>query len=624
MATFPETGVRSGEPNDPYALEISGALLRNRIEGALVCGHLNVAAMDLKSIPIEIKQMYEVSENTNVEWSECVDLSKFIAADNKLEKLEDDIFPDLTSAELADAEGADHNGLLRGLEGLDLHNNLLRDLPVGFRRLQKLRSLNLSGNKLGEQALDIICQVGNSLTDLRMSKNELSGILPHHFGKLPNLQVLHLHGNDISELPEGLQQLAHLRILNLAQNRLSSISSELLAHSTLVDLNLSGNRLSGVLFPPHIKSASQSLKLLDVSHNTLEAVAAADITLVNVQVLNLHGNRIKSLPDLSSWKELLTFTIAENQICEIPPGLVTLRKLKNADLSNNNITKIDEGIATMENLISLNLAGNPLRERKYPSMSTFDLKADIQKHSLTFDAPLKADAGIPNFNSSNGGVLDWSSRSLSFFELPMADFDGSIFDLRLHHNALNAIPVSLCSHLSISETLKTLDMSHNPLQAPYLSAPISLPQLRELCLASCGLKGLDGLTSNLSATNLTTLDLSTNHLSGTLPRLRTYFPALTTLLVADNHFSGLEVNAVQGLINLDIRNNEVAHLEPRLGLLSGKTGLKCLKVSGNKFRVPRRDILEKGTEAVLRYLRGRVPLEELGDESVGVDVDAEI
>ncbi len=602
-------------------LRVTVEPLRQRIQAALLSGHLLLPAMDLTSVPSEIEHMYDASEQFHVIWSECVDLTKFMAADNQLESLNESLFPDATNDELVCGEGAGYNGQFRGLEVLDLHHNLLRVLPLGLRRLQKLRSLNLSGNKLSEPALDIICQIGNSLTDLRMSENELSGILPENIKNLSNLQTLDLHGNRISEFPEGLQELAHLKTLNLAKNKLLCVPCEILANLTLAELNLSGNRLVGSFFPPQISSAPSSLKLLDVSNNALDAISMAEVELPNVQTLNLNGNRIKEIPDMSSWKELLTFTIAENQLMGVPVGLVMLRKLRNADLSNNNIIKLDEGIASMEDLKSINLAGNPLYERKYLTMSADNLKADLRQRFLASEALSEVDVVMPISNLCTKGNLDLSSRSLSDSQLPLQEVNGCVFDLRLHHNNLNAIPASFLSLTFISGTLKSLDLSHNQLQASHLTSSVVLSQLKDLSLASCHLKNLEHLTTHFTAPRLATLNLSINQLSGSLPRLRTYFPALTTLVVADNRYSVLQVSAVQGLTTLDIRNNEIDYLEPKLGLLGEKAGLKSLEVSGNKFRVPRWEILDKGTEAVLRYLKGRVPFEELGDDIAAVGDD---
>lgn len=616
-ASSPGPGLRIQLREDILDMGEESGLLKKRVKAALLSGHLNVAAMDLTSIPSEVVRMYAISKDVGVDWSECVDITRFIAADNKLERLDNDIFPDASDAELEDAKDAGCIGPLRGLGMLDVHNNLLKELPLGLRRLQHLRSLNLSGNKLGADAFGVVGQIGDRLTELRMAENELSGTLPDQIKNLPSLQVLDLHKNQISELPAGLQELVHLRILNLASNRLTSISSELLASSTLIELIVSGNQLSGVLFPLGVPSNLKSLKLLDVSHNALDTFTTAEIALPSVQTMNLSGNRFETLPDISSLEELLTFAVAENLLSEIVPGLVMLRKLRNADLSNNNITKIDEGIGSMEDLVSINLSGNPLRERKFLTMSTDDLKNNLQKRRLGLDTPQEGVIDIPVSNPGTGGILDLSSRSLSNSELPTANLNSSVYDCRLHRNALSAIPACLLSRTSISETLRSLDISHNPLEVPYLASTLSLPQLEEMSLASCYLRDLDSLTCYTSAPKLRILDLSRNQLSGSLPQLRTHFSSLTILLAADNRFSALGFEAVRGLTTLDIRNNEIDHLEPRLGLLGGDGGLRCLEVGGNKFRIPRWDVIEKGTEAVLRYLKGRVPLEEFVDDDAG-------
>lgn len=593
-------------------------LLKRRVKAALFSGHLNVAAMGLKSIPPEVKRMYDLSENVEIDWSECVDLTRLAAADNELETLEDDIFPDATNAELENAEGEEYDGQFRGLEALDLHSNLLKELPLGLRRLQNLRILNLSGNKLSMSSLDIVCQIGGNLTELKMSDNELSGMLPKELEDLRNLQTLDLQGNKISGLPESLKHLVNLKTLYLAQNRLSSAFFELLTHLSLVELTLSCNRLVGVLFSEASPSTMESLKLLDVSQNALEAFAAAEIVLPSLQVVNLSRNRIRAFPILSSWTELLTLGVADNLISEIPSNLVALRKLRNADFSNNNIKWLNTGIASLEELISISLAGNPLCERKYLTMSTDDLKADLQKRNLSTELSLDEEGSVCPPSSGSGSLLDFSARSLSDSTLPMPELDAAVLDLRLDHNALNCIPKSLLSYSSISFTLTTLDMSHNPLATTYLSSSVPLTQLKELSLSSCNLNSLHDLKSNLSAPKLSTLNVSANRLAGSLCTLRIAFSNLHTLLVSNNQISTLEVHAVEGLTHLDIRNNEIEHLNPALGLLGRKGGLECLEVTGNRFRVPRWDVLEKGTEAVMRYLRGRLPSEELAVWEDGV------
>ena len=63
---------------------------------------------------------------------------------------------------------------------------------------------------------------------------------------------------------------------------------------------------------------------------------------------------------------------------------------------------------------------------------------------------------------------------------------------------------------------------------------------------------------------------------------------------------------------LDVSGNAIAHLDPRLGLL-GSEGLRTLITEANTFRVPRRDVIDKGTNAVLAWLKGRISEEEMQD-----------
>ncbi|KAA8576860.1 hypothetical protein EYC84_006904 [Monilinia fructicola] len=80
--------------------------------------------------------------------------------------------------------------------------------------------------------------------------------------------------------------------------------------------------------------------------------------------------------------------------------------------------------------------------------------------------------------------------------------------------------------------------------------------------------------------------------------------------------------AVRGLRLLDCSSNEINSLNSRIGLLGGPDGLHTLDVSGNRFRVPKYTILEKGTEATLAWLRDRIPSTEVPvEETSPMDVD---
>lgn len=65
-----------------------------------------------------------------------------------------------------------------------------------------------------------------------------------------------------------------------------------------------------------------------------------------------------------------------------------------------------------------------------------------------------------------------------------------------------------------------------------------------------------------------------------------------------------DISRLNALEELNLMNNNISALPAKLGLLSEK--LRVLMLEGNPLRSIRRPILEKGSAAVLEYLRGRI------------------
>jgi Leucine-rich repeat (LRR) protein len=222
-----------------------------------------------------------------------------------------------------------------------------------------------------------------------------------------------------------------------------------------------------------------------------------------------------------------------------------------------------------------------------------------------------------------GGILDRSNTESSSLHPVICSKIAAaetVREIHLQHNLFTVLPESLSF---FAETLTVLSLSHNQLVGEtYIgSGSLALPALKELNLASNHITGLGSLTSHLQAPNLQKLDVSFNRIS-TMPQgcnLKAVFPSLGVLLISNNHLDELDPEAIKGLRIVDAANNDIAHLNPRLGLLGGSGGLERLEVMGNRFRVPRWNVLERGTEATLRWLRSHVPIAEMaawkdGDE----------
>ncbi|KAI1427828.1 hypothetical protein F5Y12DRAFT_120472 [Xylaria sp. FL1777] len=665
-----------GLTDDPFGQrkfeDSNRKVMQSRIDMARVTGRLNIAAMGLKGIPDEVLKMYDLESTGQADgsWAESVDLTRFVAADNELETIDDSIFPDVDPNDHTSEEVDDRGRIFWGLESADLHNNMLISLPLGLRHLHQLTSLNLTSNKLTNNCLEIIAQCTN-LRDLKLGNNLLYGPV-EDFSILESLEILDLHGNNISALPGGISRMKRLRILNLDENALESLPFQSLSALPLTELLVRKNKLTGTLIESGVKSLSQ-LQTLDCSSNQLSYLVSPDakqqLSLPSLHQLTVSMNRLKCLPDMSSWDSILTINADDNSISAFPEGFTSRDTLRHAGFSSNDIRIIPPEIARMDGLAMLRITGNPLRDKKFTSLTTEELKdallarleplpseevggvenfangidsiganitdshvtistapagygdfEDGQSESDDFATPPTSAPHSPTRSRSHtlssqtwpvksGGILDRSNtQSSSLHPVVCSKIAAvqSVRDVRLQHNTFTQFPNSLSF---FSDTITSLSISHNQLTGEsWLTEQLDLTALQELNLQSNFCTSLTPLMTYLCAPNLEKLDVSLNRIVR-IPILRDVFPSLTVLLISNNRLEELDPETIQGMKIVDASNNEIAHLNPRIGLL----GLERLDVMGNRFRVPRWNVLDRGTEATLRWLRGRVPVAEMAE-----------
>ena len=606
-------------------------ILRNRISTARMDGRLNIAALGLKEIPEVVMRMYDAAamEESKVNWAEVVDLARLNAADNAIEEIGENIFPDVS----ADDFGADEDtagNQFGGLEALDLHGNSLQTVPMGLRRLERLTSLNLSHNKLESSALDVFCQI-SSLRDLRLGNNSISGSLTSSICSLQQLECLDLQGNRLLGLPEAIRDLISLRVLNISANQLTTLPIEALQEVRLTELDASSNALIGPLFPLGTTSSHPTLQVLKVSNNSLAALTFdSSLDLPQLRTLDVTNNHLTSLPAVTDWAELITLMAGDNKLTEMPQGLASLRKLRNVNFASNEIRLVDPEIGKMESLEGLVLASNPLRDKKFLTMNAHDIKRDLRARSEPTNGE---DADKTELQSADGpfdpaaqcvasptvgwvlkanGLLDLSGKGLSD---SVNDSLGAFLQahevkhLNLSANKLTAVPPALW----LGQDLRVLDLSGNSLVSDYVSDELELPMLQELKLARCSITTLEPLLTQLQAPKLQTLDLTANRLTGPVPALRASYRALTTLFAGDNKFTSVSADALRGLQTVNLQSNNLGQLPAEIGLLWDE-GLKSFEVGSNAFRVPNYRVLEKGTEAVMKWLRSKIPGVEEGVE----------
>lgn len=521
-----------------------------------------------------------------------------------------------------------------------------------------------------------------ALRDLRLAKNLLLGPLPSISG-LKDLEILDLQGNTISVLPHDIHHMTRLRILNLSENSIDSLPFPQLAQLPLTELLVRKNKLNGILVEEGVATLPH-LQTLDVSANQLTRLVpdGATIDLPELHVLSLSMNRLQCLPDLTSWPNLLTLTVDENSISEIPSSFVTLEKLRHADFSSNDIRVIPPEISRMTNLSMIRLSGNPLRDKKFVSITTDELKDalaarleppppyqeprasshpavpdflmdakvnpdtasasrrddhdDDSRSDDDFATPPTSAPQSPNRSRSHTvtslksqvwpvkqGLLDRSRAELSTLHPVVCSkvaTEHQVTQVHLQHNLFSSIPNSLSF---FADTLTSLSLANNQLVGQaYLAEDLEFPRLKELNLSSNRVTSLEPLLLHLHAPSLEKLDISINRINSLPVTLKEVFPALNVLLASGNQIIELDPETIRGLKIVDASNNEISHLNPRIGLLGGPGGLERLDVMGNRFRVPRWNVLERGTDATLRWLRGRVPVAEMATWKGDEDDDA--
>lgn len=117
--------------------------------------------------------------------------------------------------------------------------------------------------------------------------------IPKELEIFPNLEVLNLSNNSISEIPKGFKFPESLLRLNLSQNKFTRVPSGLEKHPSLYQLDLSNNQIesdSGVMLP-------RSLRILDLSNNKLKTLSEYLVRSPHLDTIYARNNQIEFLPD---------------------------------------------------------------------------------------------------------------------------------------------------------------------------------------------------------------------------------------------------------------------------------------------------------------------------------------
>ncbi|XP_020502577.1 leucine-rich repeat-containing protein 40 [Labrus bergylta] len=584
-------GFRADSPDTSHTAVPHGLL-----KAARKSGQLNLSGRGLTEVPQNVYRLnvdtpeeakQNVSFGESDRWWEQSELTKLLLSSNQLTQLSDDItlLPGLTTLDLHDNQLSSLPGALgelQELQQLRLSHNQLTSLPVEVCTLKNLRSLTLQQNLL--QSLPEDVGMLEKLTELDLSKNNLQG-LPSSLGHLTCLQKLNLSHNKLSCLPDSLAQLISVKLLDCSNNQLTDVSlSEM---PVLEQIYLRHNKLR--LLP---KLTAPMLKELYMGNNQIEQLETEQLACLRaISLLELRDNKIKSLPEQVTLMSTLT----------------------RLDLTNNDISTLPAALSLLPSLQVLLLEGNPLRgiRRDLLTKGTNELLKYLRGRIK--EEPESADKGHTAMTlPSQAAVNVHNIRSLKllvFSEKQASDIPGEIFDaaadqgvttVNFSKNQLTSVPSRL---LEFQSSVSDINLGFNRL----ICCSPAICQLLQLMHIDLGNNQLSDLPPDMkNLTKLRSVTLNFNRFKS-FPDVLYHIVSLETVLLGNNQVGLVDPCGLQKMVHLttlDLSNNDLLSIPPELGLC---TSLRCLGLEGNPFRTPRAAIMTKGTDAVLEYLRSRIP-----------------
>ncbi|URD93918.1 LRR receptor-like serine threonine-protein kinase [Musa troglodytarum] len=375
----------------------------------------------------------------------------------------------------------------------------------------------------------ITCNDADRVTGINLAESNINGEIFPNFHLLPELTHLDLSSNTIGgSLPADLNKCSALEHLNLSANVIAG-ELNLAGLTNLVMLDLTSNRFNGSI-RSNFPAICANLVSLNISSNSFSGdVTGCFDKCPKLEYLDLSSN----LFDGYIWQgfqKLRELFVSENHLNgELSSSTFASNcALEILDLSTNNFSGTFPGsIANCSKLTSLDLRDNAFMGEVPSGIGSLSELNSLRLGNNAFDRTIPEEL----LNCSKLVILDFSSH----------DFGGDIPE--------------------IFGRFVTLDH-----------------------LILYGNQYTGGIESSgiLKLPDLTTLNLSKNRFSGTLPVEITTMPKIKILILAYNGFSGSIPPAVGGMARLQLLDLSYNKLTGSIPLAIGNlTSLLWLTLAGN-------------------------------------------
>ncbi|RHN50968.1 putative leucine-rich repeat-containing, plant-type, leucine-rich repeat domain, L [Medicago truncatula] len=538
--------------------------------------------------------------------------------------------------------------VMNSLEYLYLsYNNLQGDIPSFFSNMCTLHTLDLSNNNLSGEISSLINKNSgcnrNIFTHLDLSHNRITGALPECINLLSELEYLNLEGNalegEINEL--HLTNFSKLQVLSLSYNSLSlkfplswvppfkltslklascklgsSFPSWLQTQRYIVQLDISDTGLNDGV-PGWFWNNSHAMILMNMSHNNLigtipdfpyklyessgvflnsnQFEGRVPSFLLQVSRLMLSENKFSHLFSFlcdknSPTTNLVTLDLSNNQIeGQLPNCWNSLSTLLFLDLSNNKLWgKIPQSIGTLDKLEALVLRNNSL---------TGELSSTLKncRNLMLLDV---------GENLLSGSIPSWIGENMQ--QLIILSMKGNHFsgNIPIHlcylrhiqlldvsrNNLSEGIPKCIENFTSLSEKSIYTDETESQIYSTREGFTYLYGSSFEHYVFNTAIfwKGMERGFKHPEM-RLNSIDLSSNNLTGEIPKKIGYLVGLVSLNLSRNNLSGEIPSEIGNLVSLDFldlsRNRFIGKIPSTLSKIDR---LEILDLSNNSLsgRIP--------------------------------------
>ncbi|XP_067629897.1 leucine-rich repeat-containing protein 15 [Eurosta solidaginis] len=320
------------------------------------------------------------------------------------------------------------------------HNNLPKLGGFVFLALD-IRHLTIHNSSLALIEENALSSLGNGLTQLDVSLNQMKSVPSAALKHLFRLLILNLNHNKITAIHNNaFDGLETLEILTLYENKITTIEPEAFRgiEKKLKRLNLGGNELTAI--PQQALSILETVKKLEIQENKIRAIREGDF---------------------AGMESLDSLILAHNIITTVPPNVFSqLGLLNSLELEGNKISTIDKDAfkGLEENLQYLRLGDNNIQSIPNDALRPLHRlrHLDLRNNNISF---IQDDA----FTGYGDSLTFLNIQKNNIKVLPSMIFENlnSLETLNMQNNKLTRIPQDIME--PITDTLRIIDITDNPL-----------------------------------------------------------------------------------------------------------------------------------------------------------------